>query len=144
MSDPAAPPAGPRDGAEVMRQFLPASPFVGHLGIGLVELSADRAVLDLPFRPELATIGSTVHGGALAALLDTTAMAASWSGAAVPAVLRGSTVSMTISFLRPAAGVDLRAEGRVLRRGRTLTNVSVDIFADGELVGAGLVVYRLG
>ncbi len=142
-TSPAAAP--PVDGAEIMRQFLPASPFVGHLGIRLVELSADRAVLEMPFRPELATLANTVHGGALAALLDTTAMAASWSGAVVPTTLRGSTVSLTVNYLRPADGEDIQAVGRLLRRGRKLTSVDVEAATPaGDLVAKALVVYQLG
>ena len=36
-------------GAEIIRQFLPNSPFVGHLGIQLTDMQMDVAVLTLPF-----------------------------------------------------------------------------------------------
>ena len=45
----------------------------------LDSIEPDRARLVMPFRDELATIGDIVHGGALSALVDTAAMAASWS-----------------------------------------------------------------
>jgi acyl-coenzyme A thioesterase PaaI-like protein len=66
-------------GADVITQFLLHSPFVRHLGMRLESIEADRARLAMPYREELATIGDVVHGGALSALVDTTAMAASWS-----------------------------------------------------------------
>ena len=87
------------DGSEIMRQFVPASPFVGFLGIELVELADGEARLRLPFRDELITIGRTVHGGAVASLIDTSAMAAAWTGAEVPENLRGSTVGLTVAVM---------------------------------------------
>ena len=34
---------------DIMRQFLPTSPYVGHLGMQLTEMQQDMAVLTLPF-----------------------------------------------------------------------------------------------
>jgi uncharacterized protein (TIGR00369 family) len=132
------------DGAALMRQLIPSSPFAVHLGITVVELSDGRAVLAMPFREELVTIGRTVHGGALATLLDTTAMAAAWCGAAEPERLQGSTISLSVSYLAPADAVDLVAEGRVLRRGRSIAHVEATATADGRPVAQALVAYKLG
>ena len=132
-------------GAEFMRQFLPTSPFVKHLGMQLVEMRPDAATLTLPYVPAVATLGNTVHGGAIASLIDTAAMVAAWSGAEAPANMRGTTVGMTVSYLAPANGEDVRAEARVLRRGRSLVYVDVEVrVASGELVAKGLVTYKLG
>ena len=73
--------ASQMSGAEFIRHFLPDSPFVGHLGIQLSDLQPDVATLTLPFAQSLATVGSIVHGGAIATLIDTAAMVAAWSGA---------------------------------------------------------------
>ena len=51
------------DGAALMRQVVATSPFAVHLGISVVELGDGRAVLAMPFRQELVTLGRTVHGG---------------------------------------------------------------------------------
>ena len=64
---------------EIMRQFVPASPLVRHLGIELRALEPDRAELLLPFDERLATVGDVVHGGAIASLIDTAGMAATWA-----------------------------------------------------------------
>lgn len=132
-------------GTDVIRDFIPQSPLVGHLGLELVELGDGVATMRAPFRDELATIGNTVHGGAIATLIDTCAMAASWSGAEVPENLRGSTVGLTINFLAPAAGEDVEARARVVRRGRRLVTVEVDASTpEGKLVAKALVTYQLG
>jgi uncharacterized protein (TIGR00369 family) len=132
-------------GADFMRGFLPSSPFVGHLGMRLTDVRPGAATLILPFVQSLATIGTTVHGGAIAALIDTTAMVAAWSDAPMPETPRGTTVGLTVSYLAAANGEDLEATARVLRRGRTLVYLDVDVrAASGVAVAKGLVTYKIG
>src|SRR5438045_7218813 len=90
--------------ADFIRQFLPTSPYVGHLGIQLTDMQPDMAVLTLPFASSLVTIGTTVHGGAIASLIDTAAMVAAWSDNTVPENLRGTTVGLTVTYLEPEEG----------------------------------------
>lgn len=136
-----APPAG----AEVMRRFLEVSPFVRHLDMRLVSLEPDVARIELPFAEPVVTVGDVVHGGAIASLIDTTAMAASWSTDQVPEKLRGATVGMTVTFMAPARAQAVTATARVVRRGSSLCFCEVDVAAeDGEVVAKGLVTYRLG
>ena len=54
-------------------------------------------------------MGDVVHGGAIAALLDTAGMAAAWSDDTVPEKLAGATVSMSVSFAAAARATDLTA-----------------------------------
>jgi uncharacterized protein (TIGR00369 family) len=130
---------------EIIRAFVPNSPLVGHLGIELAEIEPDRAVLRLPFRPELATMGDVVHGGAIAALLDTASMAAAWSDDTVPESLAGATVSMSVDFVAAARGVELTATGRVVRRGRSLCFCEVEVTEPGgAVIAKGLAVHRFG
>lgn len=132
-------------GADIVSEFLKVSPFVGHLGMKLVSLEPDRAELLLPFSEPLITIGDTVHGGAISSLIDTAAMAASWSTEVPPENLRGTTVSLSVSFTTAARSTDLTARARVVRRGRNLCACDVDVTdAAGELVAKGLVTYKLG
>ncbi len=144
-SIPTPPGGGRPSGADVMRAFLPTSPFVGHLGIRLDEMRPDEALLTLPYVPAIATAGSMVHGGAIATLIDVAGMVAAWSGIEAPENLRGSTVGLTVSYLAPALGEDLHARARTLRRGRSLAYVDVEVSgAASGLVAKGLVTYKLG
>lgn len=132
-------------GTQVIREFLPNSPFVGHVGIELAALEDGRAELSLDFREEVVTIGRVVHGGAIATLIDTAAMAAAWAGAPVPDELRGATVALSVNYLAPADGQDVTASARVVRRGRRLVNVHVDVHGeDGTHVATAIVTYQLG
>lgn len=131
--------------SEVIREFIPSSPFARHCGIELRELGDGEAQLAMPFRPELVTIGDVVHGGALSALADTAVMAAAWAGAELPEQLRGATVDLSVAFLAPAQAEDVIAHARVLRRGRRLVNVEVDVrTASGAPVLRGLATYQIG
>ncbi|WP_041561002.1 PaaI family thioesterase [Nocardia farcinica] len=132
-------------GTELMRLFVPQSPFVRLLGVRIEELTDDEAALRLPWRPELATVEDMVHGGAIAALADMTVMAAAWCGRELPGELRGVTTSLAMEFLQPARAEDLIGRGRPLRRGATLTAREVDIVtASGTHVAKALANYKVG
>ncbi len=135
----------PTPGADLMRQFLPTSPFVGHLGMRLADVQPGRATLIMPFAEQLITIGTTVHGGAIASLIDTAAMVAAWSDAEVTGNPRGSTVALTVNYLAAANAEDLHATATVLRRGRSLVYLDIEVRgASGGLVAKGLATYKLG
>ena len=130
---------------EIIEQFIPNSPQAAALGIRVVSLGTDEAVLELPFKPELATIGEVVHGGAIGALIDTAAMAAAWSTDEVPDNPAGSTVSLSLNFASAASGVDLRATAKIAERGGRLSFCEVGVTdPEGTVVAHGIATYRFG
>lgn len=129
----------------MIQQFVPNSPLVRHLGMRLEAIEDGRAELVLPFRPELATIDNVVHGGAIASLIDTAGMAATWSDDSEPESLTGSTVTLNVNYVSAASGQDLTATATVVRRGRNLVFSDVRVSEpDGRVVATGSVVQRLG
>jgi uncharacterized protein (TIGR00369 family) len=99
----------------------------------------------VPFVDSLVTIGTVVHGGAIASLIDTAAMVAAWSGAEIPPKVRGTTVNLTVAYLAAAEREDLQAIASVLRRGRNLVYLDVEVrSASGNIVAKGLVTYKIG
>lgn len=91
------------------------------------------------------TIGTIVHGGAIASLIDTAAGVAAWSDAQVPTKTRSTTVNLMVTYLAPAEQEDLQAVARVLHRGRTLVYLDVEVrSASGRAIAKGLVTYKLG
>ena len=131
--------------AEFIRQFLPTSPYVGHLAIQLIDMQPGVATLRLPFADSLVTIGTTIHGGAIASLIDTAAMVAAWSDDSVTENLRGTTVSLTVTYLAPAEHEDIQATARVLQRGRNMVFLDVEVQSiSGKSIARGLVTYKLG
>jgi uncharacterized protein (TIGR00369 family) len=127
----------------LIRAFLPASPFAQRLGFELERLDAGGCELRMPFAAEQATFGETVHGGAIASLIDTAGMAAAWGDDEPTDRAAGATVSMAVDYVSAARGTDLLARARVVRRGRSLCFVQVDVVDDDErVVATGLVTHR--
>jgi uncharacterized protein (TIGR00369 family) len=110
-----------------------------------MDIGEGTSLLRLPFREDVVTAGQTVHGGAIASLIDTAAMVAAWSDAEIPENLRGSTVSLAVNFVAPAQGEDVVASATVVRRGRRLTTVDVEATAPSSgVVAKALVTYQIG
>ena len=120
------------------------SPFGSLVGLRCEEVADDRVRVRLPFRKDVTTVGDMVHGGAIASLVDVAATAAAWSGREVPANARGTTIGFSLSFLEGARGEDLIATAQVIRRGRSMCFVDVDVHGRGErLVARATVTYKL-
>jgi uncharacterized protein (TIGR00369 family) len=132
-------------GADLARAWFESSPFVRLLGLKLKSLPTDEAVVEMPYREDLATAGDVVHGGAIGALLDTAAALAAWSAHEPASGTTWGTIGISTSYLAAGRGEDLRAHARVSRRGRSVCHCRVDVTgADGRPVAEALVTYRLG
>jgi uncharacterized protein (TIGR00369 family) len=130
---------------QLVEAFLPNSPHTVELGIRLASIGSDEAVLEMPFKPELATIGKVVHGGAIGTLIDTAAMAAAWATDDVPENPAGSTVALSLNFASAADGVDLRAHARVAKRGGRLSFCEVTVTdPEDAVIAHGIATYRFG
>ena len=115
-----------------------------HLGIDVVEVTSERVVMRMPWRPELQRGGSIFHGGAIMALADHVAGCLfSADPRVVAAGHTGLTTDFHAAFLRAAApGEGLVAEGSVMRRGRNVTFMQIDVrTAAGPLVAACRTTY---
>ncbi|HWK65482.1 MAG TPA: PaaI family thioesterase [Rhizobiaceae bacterium] len=125
-------------------EVLGKSPFAVMLGIEVAEAEPDRVLVRLPFRPELATVGAIVHGGAIATLVDIAGAAASGSGIDEDDVTGGATSQMDVAYLVAADGCDLVAEARVIQRSKSQTVSDVFVRDDtGRLVAKGMVTSRI-
>lgn len=134
-----------RTRTQVITEFVAQSAFPRHLGLRLDRIEPDHAEVVMPFDPALATLGDTVHGGAIASLIDTAGMVGAWADDVVPERLAGATVNLSVEYVAAAHGVDLAARAAVLRRGRSLCFVEVDVVDPaGSLVAKGMLTYRFG
>jgi uncharacterized protein (TIGR00369 family) len=126
-----------------MRKLMVGTRFIASLGVTVVTWEPDQVVLRVPFDERLTNDGKEYHGGAIAALMDTTGAAAVWAGHDYDKGLRASTVSMTVNYVGRAQG-DLLATGHCVKRGRDLnfSEIRVDD-ANGTPVATGTLVYRI-
>lgn len=130
---------------ELVTQWLASSPFVGHLGMKLASIVDGHAAVVLPYDQRMTTLGDVVHGGAIAALIDSAATAACWAGAPVPEGMRGTTVAVTVNYIAAGRASDLTAAAQVVKRGKNLCYADVDVTdASGAIVAKALVTYKLG
>lgn len=81
------------------------------MGAVLIEIGDGQVKLRLPFRDDLVTVGSMVHGGAIAAVADFGVMVAAWAGLDIPEKVRGVTVSLSVDYIEPAIAEDLDIVG---------------------------------
>ena len=112
------------------RESFARQAFVLHLGGAMEEIAPGRAVLRLPFRPELAQQHGFFHAGALTTLADTAAGYAAFT--LMPEDAAVLTVEFKVNLLRPARGVAAIARAEVLKPGRTLMAVRADVFCAAE------------
>lgn len=120
MSDDALTVLDPAVRGSIEHFFSEAIPFNRFLGLRLVLLERGVARLLLPFKPELVgdPFRPALHGGVIAAALDTAGGAAVFSELGVGD--RVSTVDIRVDYLRPGRLEDLYAEATVKRVGNRM------------------------
>src|SRR5713226_10645575 len=95
------------------------------IGFGVEELGGGRAVASLRSGPQHANPMGTLHGGVLCDLADA-AMGMAFVTTLAPDE-SFTTVDLSINFFRPVSQTVLRAEGRVINRGRNVGYVECDV-----------------
>ena len=92
-------------------------PFVKLLGIEFRSASPERVTAELLVRPELCTVNSAAHGGALMAFADT--LGAAGTVLNLPAGAGTTTIESKTNFLAAApAGAKVLGEATPVHRGR--------------------------
>ena len=131
-------------GNEQLVGLIVGSPLGKLLGLQLEKCAEDDVSIRLPYREDVTTMGDLVHGGAIAALVDTAATAVAWSSVEDAAGHRGTTVGFSLNFLEGAHARDIVARARIVRRGGSITVCEVDVTTpDGTSVARALVTYKL-
>ncbi len=112
------------------------------LGITLEECSTGHARICLTKTGQTPQgIGGSVHGGVLASMVDIAMIAAIFAGLR-PGQMPAGTADLGITYMRQAHGDQVFAEANVVKHGRQLANVEVDITdAEGTLCAKGRVLY---
>jgi uncharacterized protein (TIGR00369 family) len=99
--------------------------FMQLIGAKLLEASEGRAVIEVPYREDLAQQHGYFHGGVVSAIADTASGYAAYS--TMPADASVLTVEFKINLVNPAVGDRLRAEAKVHKAGRTLVVVGATV-----------------
>ena len=112
--------------SEPVRRWIEESPYTAALGVRARELARERVVLELPFAEINSNPGKALHGGCAASL-------AAIGGQAVTRLALGEasgpwhTCALQVGYLVAAIDEDVVASATLLREGKQLCFVAVDI-----------------
>ncbi|HKR64389.1 MAG TPA: PaaI family thioesterase [Thermoanaerobaculia bacterium] len=118
---------------KMMSGEAPPAPIAETIGMIVSEIGPDFAVFEMDTARRHANPMGTLHGGVLCDLADG-AMGMAWASELTTGETF-TTLELKINFLKPVWETHLRAEARVVKRGRTVGLVACDVRdAKGELV----------
>lgn len=117
----------------MIRGEAPNPPVADLVGFRVVEVENGKAVFEMEAGPQHANPMGTLHGGILCDLADGA------MGVAYASTLEDgesfTTLELKINYLKPVWNAHLRAEARVVKRGRTVGMVQCDVTDEtGSLV----------
>ena len=124
-----------------IREAFENVPFARLVGIELGEIEhRGEASLHLAVRDDLRQNRGVVHGGVTASLIDTAAAFAILTQ--LEPGQSTTTIDLTIHYLRPLLNGQATARARVLRAGRRLIVVNIEVVdEEGDLVATALTSY---
>ena len=117
----------------MLRGEIPGPPAARLIGFQLLSIEPGKAVFEMEAGPQHANPMGTLHGGILCDLADA-AMGIAYASA-LGDEESFTTLELKINFLKPVWNARLRAEGRVVKRGKTVGMVECDVTDEkGSLV----------
>ena len=125
---------------EMVRRRIRESKSTELLGFDVESVHDGRAIFRLDVRPRHKQIHGVVHGGILAALADTAAAIAAYT--VVPRGVEIATLELKINYMEPVPGGRVKADARVLRKGRNFIVTECEIFNEnGSLAAKALLTF---
>jgi uncharacterized protein (TIGR00369 family) len=134
--------------SDEQREYAAASlkrlPFARLIGMELIDIRPDEAVIKIDMRDELRQPSGVLHGGVTATLIDT-AMAFAVR-TRIPREESTATIDLTVHYVRPHTEGTFTCTARVLRAGKRIFTVTADVTNEqGKLIATGLSTYtRMG
>jgi len=129
MTGPASPAFAPKDPdfeARVRASFG-RQKIMTLIGARMTRVEPGLVEIELPYRADLTQQHGFIHAGITGTIADSAGGYAAYS--LMPAGASVLTTEFKINLLAPADGEFLRARGRVVKPGRTLTVCDVEVFA---------------
>lgn len=111
---------------EAIKQSFGRQKLMAVYGAEIKDVQTGSVTIRVPATDILLRTSGIFHGGVIAAVADTAAGYAAVSCQMVDAIFY--TVEFKINFLQKAKGDWMEARASVIKKGRTLTIVSVDVF----------------
>jgi uncharacterized protein (TIGR00369 family) len=112
-------------GQAMVRGEVPAPPVADLIGFRLVEIDRGRAVMEIRITERHTNPMGTLHGGILCDVAD-----AAMGMACASLLGEGetfTTLEIKINFLKPVWNATLRATGRIVKEGRTISLAECEV-----------------
>ncbi|MDA0998231.1 MAG: PaaI family thioesterase [Proteobacteria bacterium] len=106
-------------------------PWAHELGVAATRIEPGRATLSIPFDEKMLRPGGTMSGPTMMMLADACMYAVLLSE--IGQVKLAVTTNLNINFLMKPGPVDLIAEGSILKLGKRLAVMAVDLHSKGSL-----------
>lgn len=118
---------------QALKDYLQETPYIRYNQIVIDRIDPEESVLHVDMRHDLENPYGMTHGGVLFTLMDTTA------GATARADGRKYvTLNASVNYLRSGRSGRITAVGRLVRRGRSVTVVDVNVTDEaGKLLTTG-------
>lgn len=134
------------DPLRTVRQRATDNSFWRAMGVEVVDAGEGWCRLRVPVRDEMRNAaGAPVHGGIYSALIDMAiggALSTTHEDSA--GGVGQTTLDLNVSFIAATTGDVLIAEGRLIRRGRTIAFGEATVKdADGKLLAVGRATYMI-
>ena len=125
---------------EYAANALHSLPFAQLIGMRLVDLRLDEAIIAVEMRDDLRQPSGVLHGGVTATLIDTAMAFAVRTRLEKEA--KTATIDLTVHYLRPHWTGTATCKARVLRAGNRIFAVTADVTnEEGKLIATGLSTY---
>ncbi len=119
---------------------LHSLPFSKLIGMRLVDLQPDVAVISIEMRDDLRQPNGVLHGGVTATLIDTAMAFAVRTRLAITEAT--ATIDLTVHYLRPHLTGTFTCTAKVVRGGKRIFTVSADVVnEDGKHIATAVSTY---
>jgi uncharacterized protein (TIGR00369 family) len=109
-------------------------PYAHLIGLELGEIERGAVSFYLPVRDDLKQNKGLLHGGVIASLVDTAAAFAALT--LLEPEESATTIDLTVHYLRPLTTGTAQARARVLRAGRRVLVISIDVLDETQTLAA--------
>ncbi len=117
-------------------EVVDASPYPLHLSMRLTDIGFDRATIELKTDQRHLQAYGIVHGGVFATLIDTATFWAVFMR--IPEDAGLVNIDLKLNYLKPVDQGRLKAEGRAVRSGKTISYAEARIWsASNDLIAHG-------
>jgi uncharacterized protein (TIGR00369 family) len=129
--------------AEELRLRLRSTNTARQFGFDIAEAAFGRVVMTMRIGDQHRQLHGVVHGGVMAALVDTAGGLATYM--ALPRGTRAATIELKINYLEGVQDGTVKADARVVRMGRHIAVVDCDVHDhQGRLVAKALMTFFVG